>query len=132
MSSSQVWLDHFRQAFSDEPDVRVELIELRAPKRPRDLLWRRAHMVVRGGPDGEVFLPALYPGSHAESDDRIRLGRMTDWRGGEGAPVQGVGLRMFVIGRDDRTIMELEEITINEPTSGAASEPGRHRGEDPS
>ena len=46
------------------------LIEFRQPERPRDLLWRRAHMVVRGGPDGEVFLPALYAGSHAEADDR--------------------------------------------------------------
>ena len=39
------------------PMERVEMIEFHDPARPRDLLWRRAHMVVRGGPDGEVFLP---------------------------------------------------------------------------
>ncbi len=30
-------------------------------KRPRDLFWRRATMQVADGPDGEVYLPALYP-----------------------------------------------------------------------
>ena len=108
------------------PVERIEMIEFRAPARPRDLLWRRVHMVVQGGPDGEVFLPALYPGSHTEEDDRIRLGRMTDWRGGQSVPVQGIGQRMFVIGQDDRTIMELEELTITEPASSS------NRGEDPS
>ncbi len=64
------------------PMERVELLEFAAPRRPRDLLWRTVHMEVRGGPDGEVFLPALYAGASGESDDRLRLGRMTDWRGG--------------------------------------------------
>ena len=36
------------------PMERVALIEFRAPVRPRDLLWRRVHIVVRDGPDGEV------------------------------------------------------------------------------
>ena len=94
------------------PVERVELIEFRAAERPRDLLWRRAHTVVRGGPDGEVFFPALYGSTSAETDDRLRLGRMTDWRGGEGGPIRGIGQRMFVIGEEDRTIMELKELTF--------------------
>ncbi len=59
------------------PMERVELIEFRPPVRPRDLLWRRVHMVVAGGPDGEVYLPALYAGTHAETEDQLRLGRST-------------------------------------------------------
>jgi type VI secretion system protein ImpE len=94
------------------PLERVERVEFRAPERPRDLLWRRAHMAVRSGPDGEVYLPALYPGTHAESDDRLRLGRLTEWRGGNEAPLRGVGQRMFVIGEEDRAIMELHELVI--------------------
>jgi type VI secretion system protein ImpE len=88
----------------------VELIEFRPPERPRDLLWRRAHMVVTGGPDGEVFLPALYPLTWKNGDDQLRLGRGTDWRGQEGEPVRGTGLRMLLIGEQDRTILELKEI----------------------
>jgi len=94
------------------PMERVDVIEFRAPEQPRDLLWRRARMVVRGGPDGEVFLPALYANSHTEEDDRMRLGRFTDWRGGDGTPVQGIGQRMLLIGEDARSIMELEELTV--------------------
>ena len=65
------------------PMERVESMEFHPPKRPRDLLWRSVHMIVRGGPDGEVFLPALYAGSHTEGgrplppgpDDRLARGR---------------------------------------------------------
>jgi len=103
------------------PVERVELIEFRKPRRPRDLLWREVHMVVAGGPDGEVYLPTLYPGSAAEEDDRIKLGRMTEWRGGDGSPIQGLGQRMFVIGEEDRTILELEELGITDPQSGPPS-----------
>ncbi len=103
------------------PVERVELIEFRAPERPRDLLWRRAHMVVRGGPDGEVYMPALYSGSHAEADDALRLGRATDWRGAGGEPVRGVGQRIFLVGEETLPIMELNEITFAEPPS--AQEP---------
>jgi type VI secretion system protein ImpE len=94
------------------PIERVELIEFRAPEHPRDLLWRRVHMVVRDGPDGEVFLPTLYCGSAADPDERFRMGRMTDWRGGDGSPVRGIGQRMFLIGDDGCGIMELQQITI--------------------
>jgi type VI secretion system protein ImpE len=94
------------------PVERVELIEFRPARRPRDLLWRRARMIVRDGPDGEVFLPALYPGSHAAAEDGLRLGRATDWRGGAGAPTRGVGLRTFLVGDDTRTVLEMTELSL--------------------
>jgi type VI secretion system protein ImpE len=94
------------------PLERVDLVEFRPPARPRDLLWRRAHMVVRGGPDGEVYLPTLYAGTAAAADDRARLGRVTEWQGGGGAPVRGVGQRTYLVGEDARPMMEVKEITI--------------------
>lgn len=102
------------------PMERAELIEFRPPKRPRDLLWRRAHIVVGGGPDGEVFVPALYAGSHADSDDRVRLGRSTDWRGGDDTPARGIGQRMFLVGNEDRGILTLETITFTASGGGEA------------
>lgn len=98
------------------PIESVEFLEFRVPQRPRDLFWRRAHMIVRGGPDGEVFLPTIYAGTAAEGDDPLRLGRATDWRGGQGAPMAGRGLRTFLVGDQDRTILELETLTIGEQT----------------
>jgi type VI secretion system protein ImpE len=94
------------------PMERVELLEFHAPARARDLLWRRVHMIVRGGPDGEVFLPALYAGTHLETDDRLRLGRLTDWSGGDGTPVRGKGQRTFLAGEESIAILEIKEITF--------------------
>jgi type VI secretion system protein ImpE len=95
------------------PMERVEWLEFHPPQRPQDLLWRRAHMVVAGGPDGEVFLPALYPHSPASQDDQLRLGRGTQWTGGDGAPVQGLGQRIFLVGDQDKTILELKQIEFH-------------------
>jgi type VI secretion system protein ImpE len=94
------------------PIERVEVLEFRVPERPRDLLWRRVHMIVRDGPDGEVFLPTLYPGSASDANEQFRLGRMTDWRGGDGSPVCGVGQRMFLVGDEGCSIMEFRELAI--------------------
>ncbi|MHC4398298.1 MAG: type VI secretion system accessory protein TagJ [Planctomycetota bacterium] len=97
------------------PMERVETMECHAPVRPRDLLWRRVHMVVCGGPDGEVFLPALYAGSHTESDDQMRLGRATDWSGGDGTPARGRGQRTFLLGDQDHGILTLGNLTFANP-----------------
>lgn len=95
----------------------VEALEFRPPERPRDLLWRPAKISVRGGPDGEVFVPAVYLGSETEDDERLALGRSTDWKGGDGAPVRGLGQRSFLVGESDRTIMSIETLAFDEQGS---------------
>ena len=95
------------------PFERVEFVEFRAPERPKDLLWRRCNMKVIEGPEGEVFVPALYAGTHLSTDDQLRLGRGTDWITADNAPVRGVGQRMFLAGNQDVSIMELTEISFD-------------------
>ncbi|WP_119459035.1 type VI secretion system accessory protein TagJ [Rhodospirillaceae bacterium SYSU D60014] len=95
------------------PMDRVVSLEFRPPERPRDLIWRRAQMTVAEGPDGEVFLPAIYAGTD-DQEDRALLGRVTDWAGGEGAPVRGIGQRGFLIGNESKTIMEISTIEFGE------------------
>jgi type VI secretion system protein ImpE len=65
----------------------------------------------------------LYAGASGEADETVRLGRFTDWRGGDGEPVRGVGQRTFLVGQESRTILEIQEITFNEPQAGAAPGP---------
>jgi type VI secretion system protein ImpE len=101
------------------PLTRVESIEFREPARPRDLLWRRTHLVIRDGPDIEVFCPVVYAGSAAEADDMLRLGRATDWRGGDGTPVRGIGQRTFLVGEEATPILEIQNVTFSE--SGVVS-----------
>jgi type VI secretion system protein ImpE len=96
------------------PMDRVASIDFRPHERARDLVWRQARLVVRNGPDGEVYLPALYPGSASQDDERLRLGQMTDWRGGEGKPIRGAGQRMLQVGEEDRPFLELRSLTFQQ------------------
>lgn len=88
------------------PTERVVSVEFHAPKRPRDLLWRRASMSVDQGPDGDVYIPVVYAADDPMSDP-LRLGRETDWRQADNGPVRGVGQRVFLVGEEDVAIMDL-------------------------
>jgi type VI secretion system protein ImpE len=95
------------------PMERVEFMEFRAPERPKDLLWRRCNMKVHDGPEGEVFIPSLYPGTHRSTDDQLRIGRGTQWIDESSAPVRGVGQRVYLVGNADIPIMQLKEIQMS-------------------
>jgi type VI secretion system protein ImpE len=94
------------------PVSRVASMEFHAPKRPRDLLWRRVSMSVTDGPDGDVYLPAVYAAPEGAFDDGLLLGRSTDWAGPEAGPVRGLGQRTFLVGEGAVTIMELKQISF--------------------
>ena len=96
------------------PMERVELIEFRAPERPKDLLWRRCNMKVQDGPEGEVFIPAIYAGTHKSGDDQLRLGRGTEWVEAADSLVRGQGQRMFLVGKSDLSIMQMKEVIFGE------------------
>src|SRR5262249_53967985 len=71
------------------PTERVASLEFHRPRRPRDLVWRRASISVTEGPDGEVYLPAIYDTDAPNVADELLLGRATDWIGPEQGPVLG-------------------------------------------
>lgn len=87
----------------------IEMIEFHAPERARDLYWRPAHMIVSEGPDGVVYVPALYHGSHADTNEGLKLGRGTDYRG---TPSRGVGQREFLVGEESLPILGIRELTF--------------------
>jgi type VI secretion system protein ImpE len=93
------------------PIENVASVEFRAPQRPRDLIWRPAQMSVNEGPDGEVYLPAIYvPPTGATPDASALLGRSTEWTGGDGAPVRGIGQRTFLVGEESVPILQLGKL----------------------
>ena len=89
------------------PTERVAAIEFYPPRRARDLAWRRASVSVTGGPDGDVYLPAIYDTNKPDISDDFLLGRATDWIGPEEGPMLGIGQRVFVVGNDAIGIMDL-------------------------
>jgi type VI secretion system protein ImpE len=98
------------------PPERVLLLEFHKAKRPRDLFWRRATMQVADGPDGEVYLPALYPpttGTAAAMTDALRLGRATDWhQAGDGGPTLGLGAVTILVGEEALTWLEMDKVNF--------------------
>jgi type VI secretion system protein ImpE len=101
------------------PTERIESINFDKPKRARDLYWRRVNMSVRSGPDGVVYLPALYGDDDPGLSDELRLGQATDWIEISEALVRGAGQRMFLVGNDTVPAMDITEITFDAPTGAA-------------
>jgi type VI secretion system protein ImpE len=94
------------------PTERVTGIEFHTPRRLRDLFWRRASISVSKGPDGDVYVPAIYDVDEPDLSDEFLLGRSTDWIGPEEGPVRGIGRRVFLVGDDAVSIMEITKLTF--------------------
>jgi type VI secretion system protein ImpE len=83
----------------------IRLLAIKPPRFPRDLLYIPVHVEL-DEEEGDVFIPALYPGSHEHKDERVKLGRMTDWSPVGESFALAVGLHTFV--RDDEPVSILE------------------------
>jgi len=76
------------------------------------LLWLPGTLESNFGAVGDVFLPVLYAGSSQHGDDRVKLGRMTDWNALREGLVRGVGQRLFLIDGTERPILEVREVAF--------------------
>lgn len=96
------------------PFSQIKRVELKAPKRLRDLVWCPASVETRGGMIGEMFVPALYEGSSRHADELIKLGRMTQWEAdGDGRLERALGLRLFVAGEEELPIFEARRVEFD-------------------
>lgn len=102
IKDSYVWIPF-------EQIVKVEFAE---PKSLRDLLWIQAKLETLNGTNGDVLLPSLYAGSYKNHNDRVRLGRMTDWREAGEDIFVGEGLKIFWADGTDKPILEVKEIEM--------------------
>jgi type VI secretion system protein ImpE len=87
------------------PTERIECIEFHEPRTPRDLIWRRASVSVTDGPNGDVYIPAIYV-SIEQQDDAVKLGRATEWLERDGL-VTGLGQRIWLVGDDGLALQAL-------------------------
>ncbi len=93
------------------PWKNIRSLEMFAPERPADLIWRRVAIDVVDGPEGEVYVPTRYPlNNQSQWDDQLRLGRATTWLGEETGVVSGAGQRMLMIGGDSIAWLEVKKI----------------------
>lgn len=100
------------------PLEQVKSLEMPAPKRLRDLLWIPATVHCHTAPLGDVFLPVLYARSSEEPDERIKLGRMTDWRTLSDGAARGVGQRLFSVDGVERPMLEMRKVEFEGGSAG--------------
>jgi type VI secretion system protein ImpE len=92
------------------PIEQIGRIEIEEPKNLRDTIWIPAKIETTNNTLGEVFIFALYAGSNKSEDNQIKLGRMTDWKKLSEDIYQAIGLRLFLVGDEDKAIFQLRQV----------------------
>lgn len=95
------------------PFEQIRKVEIAAPQSLRDLVWARARIESLDGTAGEVFVPTLYTGSGVHADDRVRLGRMTDWGEAGEDLYRAAGMRLFTVDGQEEQIFEARGIEFD-------------------
>ncbi|MDP9837050.1 type VI secretion system protein ImpE [Neorhizobium huautlense] len=93
-----LWID-----FAKIAELTIEPIA-----RPRDLAFRRAELSLIDGAVAPVLLPAIYHGTG--TDDRLRLGRETEWVEEPTGITTGRGQRSFLAGDDLASFHDTESL----------------------
>jgi type VI secretion system protein ImpE len=102
-----------RDSYLWVPFERIRKVTIPEPKHLRDLLWVPASLEIEDGPVGEVFLPVLYAGSELETDDQVRLGRMTEWIDLGAGLAGGIGQKTFLVDDREVSILEIGELDFD-------------------
>ena len=99
------------------PMKNIASMEMRPPKRLRDLLWAPA--VIKPGPEmqamelGEILTPALAPLTWRSEDDEVRLGRATVWEEDEEGVEIPLGQKMLLVDGEEFPYLEVRQLVIN-------------------
>jgi type VI secretion system protein ImpE len=101
--------------YSWVPLERITEITMNPPRSPRDVALRPAHLVLSDGLEGDVLLPGLYPLTHEHPDDAVKLGRETEWVGGDTGVTRGAGGRVLLAGGNLRPFSSVNQILPTPP-----------------
>jgi type VI secretion system protein ImpE len=109
------FLSFFLEAFVHDryiwlPFESLRELSLTPPQTLFDLLWTTARITTWEGLSLNCYLPVLYPDSFLHEDDRIRLGKMTDWAPLGGPFAKGMGQHVFQIGKEEVALMDIREV----------------------
>ncbi|MBU1311881.1 MAG: virulence protein SciE type [Gammaproteobacteria bacterium] len=89
----------------------VDSLQLKKPQSLLDTVWRRAEIIIKDGPAGEVFVPMTYQGSVRMTE---RMGRDTQWQELQPQLVTGQGLKMLLCGDEAISFAELQQLSTAE------------------
>lgn len=87
-------------------------LSIDAPKTLFDLMWAPARFLSWDGVNVNCYLPVLYPESCKEDDERIKMGRMSDWRSLGNHFFKGVGQHVYEIGEEETSLLDIREVAF--------------------
>lgn len=113
-------LAFFLEAFVHEryvwiPVESVRELVIEPPASLFDLIWVPGRITAWNGLTLNCFFPVIYPGSNTHPDDRIKMGRMTDWEDAGGGFFRGRGQHVYQVGEADVPILEMGEVLFDPP-----------------
>ncbi len=95
------------------PFEQIRELEIAAPEQLRDLLFTPVRVVLIDGTQAQFFAFALYAGSSADADEQVKLGRLSEWRELAADLVRGAGTKIWMIGDEDKPILDVRSITFH-------------------
>ena len=93
------------------PMDQVRKLRLEPEEDLRDRLYRPATIWLTDGGEWEVFIPAVYAGTAAHSEDGIRTGAGIDWFDQAGL-LRGAGSRTYLFGEEELTLAEFRQVEV--------------------
>jgi type VI secretion system protein ImpE len=97
------------------PFERIRSITLEAPADLRDVVWMPAKLGLANGGEATALIPARYPGSEADANGLIRLGRKTEWDEVAPETFHGRGQRMFATADGEYALLSVRRIELGGP-----------------
>jgi type VI secretion system protein ImpE len=98
------------------PLEHIASVTIPPPQRLRDLLWAPANVVpspqLAGLELGEVLLPVLTPLAWRHADNRVRLGRVTDWQQLAPDVDVPVGQKLFLVDGEELPMLEIRTVEV--------------------
>jgi type VI secretion system protein ImpE len=104
------------------PFTAIRELSISSPKTLFDLLWIPALVTMWEGLRVSCYLPVLYPDSSLHEDERVKLGRMTDWMSLGGSFSKGSGQHVYQVGEEEKSLLEMREVVFQFPESGKEHE----------
>ena len=94
------------------PFAALSRVELEAPDDLRDLVWLPANLTLSNGGETVALIPSRYPGSGAEADPALRMGRKTEWVPLAEGQYRGLGQRLLVTSQAEVGLLDARDLVL--------------------
>ena len=88
-------------------------LSISPPKTLFDLIWLPIRATTTDGQSLIGHVPVVYPHSSDHEDERVKMGRMTDWIALGGSFSRGCGQHVYNVGEEEVGILDIREMTFD-------------------